>query len=94
MVEYLYNAIRATAGAENVITAKVTDDTGAPITAGVQLVLHISDNEMIAFEGEYLEETWMFPIPAEMTKDLKGRYWYCVRHYTDQLCFKQPIYFV
>lgn len=94
MLEYLYNAIRATAGANEIIAAKVTDETGAPITAGVQLVLHTKDNTMITIEGEYMEDTWMFPLSADLTKDLKGRCWYCIRHYDDQLCFQQPIYFV
>lgn len=94
MVEYLYNAIRATAGVDNVIAAIVTEESGAPITAGVQLVLHTSDTEMITFEGDCLDNTWTFIIPAEFTKDLKRRCWYCFKHNSDQLCFKQPIYFV
>ena len=94
MLEYLYNAIRVTAGADEAIAAKVTDEVGEPITAGCQLILYPDDNTMITIEGDYIDGVWMFSLPADMTKDLKGRCWYYIKHDSEQLCFKQPIYFV
>ena len=94
MVEYLYDAIRATAGTNIILSAKVTDDLGNPITEDVSLVIHTSDTHMIMVEGLYTDEYFIFEIPAEITKDLKGKYWYCVKHNDEQLCFNNPIYFV
>lgn len=96
MVEYLYNCIRATAGADETIAAVVSNNAGQPITAGIYLVLHYGDNEMLTIDGNYNAESelWEFPLTADFTKNLKGKCWYCFRHYSDQLCFKQPIYFV
>lgn len=94
MVEYLYDAIRAAAGTDITIAAEATDEFGNVITDGCALVLHLDGNKMIFVSGDYLEGVWNFTIPAETTQDLKGRYWYCVKHYDSQLCFKQPIYFV
>lgn len=94
MLEYLYDAIRVSAGADETIAAVVTNEVGEPITAGVYLVLHTNDTAMVTIDGQYIEDTWLFTLPADFTKDLKGRCWYCIKHENDQLCFKQPIYFV
>lgn len=94
MLEYLYNAIRVTAGAEESIAARVTDDKGEPITAGVYLMLYADDDTILTIEGEYIENMWMFRLPADFTENLSGRCWYCIKHDGEQLCFKQPIYFI
>lgn len=96
MIEYLYDAIRAHAGNDITIAAVVTDDEGNNITEDCALVLHDKDREtMIAkFEGTYSEGEWLFLIPADITKGLDGRYWYCVMRKGNALCFKQPIYLV
>lgn len=94
MIEYLYDAIRATAGTNATIAAEATDELGNPISDGCYFVIHIDDNKMISFTGDCVEGVWVFEIPAEITKDLKGKYWYCIKHNDEQLCFKQPIYFV
>jgi hypothetical protein len=94
MLEYLYDAIRATAGSELQITAKVFDDLGKPIVEGCEFVLHINDESIITIGGSYEGDTWVFTIPAEFTKGLKGRYWYCIKHGSEQLCFMQAIYLV
>ena len=97
MIEYLYDAIRAAAGNDLVISADITDEFDQPVTENCVLWLHDTDREtMIAeIKGNYSEEEgWTFTIPAEITKGLKGRYWYCVRHEGTSLCFKQPIYLV
>jgi len=94
MIEYLYDAIRATAGTNIVIAAEATDELGRPITDGCSFVLHMDDNKMFSTTGECVNGIFSFKVPADVTKDLKGRYWYCVQHNDEQLCFKQPIYFI
>ena len=93
MIEYLYNAIRASAGTEVTISAKITDDNDIPITDECVLLVHENDKH-IEVEGVYIENTWFFTIPAEVTAEMNGRYWYCFKHGDVQLSFKQPIYFV
>lgn len=93
MIEYLYNCIRATAGQDICICAVITDDDGNPIASGCSLMLH-NDEEMFSqVNGVYDGEAWSFDIPAEDTKGLKGRYWYCICKDNTNLCFKTPIYF-
>lgn len=93
MIEYLYDAIRASAGQPIIITADIQND-GTSLTEGCGLMLH-SDSEMLCrVEGVYDGEMWSFTIPAEITEGLKGRYWYCICYDNTQLCFKEPIYLV
>ena len=99
MIEYLYNCIRATAGQNITVDAKITDDSGEALTQSCGFMLHDKndDKTMLArVDGEYLseEEMWRFTVPAEVTKGLKGRYWYCICHEDQNVCFKQPIYLV
>ena len=94
MIEYLYDAIRASAGTDITVSAKVTDDDGNPITEGCMFMLHTDEMLLVSVEGEYVEDTWFFTIPKEVTKGLHGRYRYCICTENDELCFKQPIYFV
>jgi hypothetical protein len=94
MIEYLYDAIRAAAGNDIAIQAEITDDNGNNIIEDCYLVLHDKDDSMLAnISGSYEEGIWTFLINAETTKDLKGRYMYCIRCANSSLCFKQPIYF-
>lgn len=92
MIEYLYNAIRATAGADINIVARVTEDSES--VEGTCLALHISEDSMIMIEGELVNDVYQFTIPAEVTAGLSGRYWYCFMKDNQPLCFKEAIYFV
>lgn len=95
MIEYLHNAIRAMAGADIVIEAKITDESGSIVTTGCKLMIHTPDEAMIAaIDGVCVAEVWQFIIPAELTEGLKGRYWYCIQHEGKPLCFKEPLYLV
>ena len=94
MIEYLFDAIRATAGSDNIIAAKVSDELGNPVTSDVVLRIHLNDGKMIDVIGDPVNDTLYFSIPASVTEGLKGRHSYCVRHLDEQLCFMQPIYFV
>lgn len=92
-IEYLYDAIRATAGSDICICAEAFDEEGERITDNCTLVLNDGVSELARAEGVYEDEAWKFHIPAAATKGLNGRYWYCIRHNNNRLCFNQPIYF-
>lgn len=94
MIEYLYNAIRATAGTPIVITAIITDDAEIPIEEGCSLELH-NDKELLeTVAGSLNQETtlWEFTLEPQVTAHLCGRFWYRIRHNEEILCFKEPIY--
>lgn len=96
MIEYLYNAIRATAGEDISIAAKIVSDSGIPVENSCHLVLYDNqDNILTKIDGALIDETWQFTIPAAITADIRGRYWYCICNEThNKLSFKQPIYLV
>lgn len=96
MIEYLYNAIRATAGQDITIAARITEKN-EDITTGCGLMLHDKKGGLLTtVDGNYTEAEgiWNFTITADVTSGLKGRYWYCICHDNSNLCFKQPIYLV
>lgn len=98
MIEYLYNGIRAHAGNDLTISAVVTDESGKDIVEGVALMFHDKDRNTMLYKanGTYSEETQetTFVIPREITEGKNGRYWYCIMHEGNALCFKEPIYLV
>jgi hypothetical protein len=97
MIEYLFDAIRATTGQDIHIAAEITDDNGIVLTEGCYINLFSPDKEYIAsFDGEYNEENgeWIFTIPAEATEGLVGRYFYCIAYNGQSLCFRAPLYLV
>ena len=94
MVEYLYDAIRASAGDNVSLGAVIPDATGDE-----DCVLRLYDderNEFFVADGFFDTENeyWGFTIPSEITSTLHGRYWYCICDRGVKLQFKQPIYFV
>ena len=92
MIEYLYDAIRATAGLDIDITAIITDDSGEPIVRDCSLMLSDDEEVITMAEGIFDGEAWVFNIPAAITQGLSGRYWYCIHNGDTTLCFKKPIY--
>lgn len=98
MIEYLYDLIRATSGSTATIKSVITEEDGSFITEDCKLVLHDKDRDTMIEEvaGTYDADTneWTFIISAATTKELKGRYWYCIKHSGTNICFKTPIYFV
>lgn len=98
MIEYLHDAIRATAGQEIAVAAEITDDNGDSIFEGCHIMLYAPDRETLVatFDGTYNAEKneWTFIIPGEATEGLHGRYWYCICYFNANLCFKQPVYLV
>lgn len=95
MIEYLLNAIRATAGNDVEITAIIEDDTGAPITENCHIMLFDKDLKLLStFDGNYQGDGfWAFTIPADETKGKQGRHWYKICTPQSSLCFTQPLYF-
>jgi hypothetical protein len=94
MIEYLYDAVRATAGEDFTITAKLTDDDGNIITDVCHVMIHEDDNVIYTAPGSLIEDIWYFTIPGEITKGRKGRYFYCICHHETSMCFKQPLYLI
>lgn len=94
MVEYLYDCIRATAGEDITITAKISEEDGTAIIEGCSLVLFDDNEILVLVEGVYEENVWLFTIPADITEGLKGRCWYSVKYKDSSLCFAEPIYLV
>lgn len=93
MIEYLHNAIRATAGEDAKILALIAGFDGVAIDSGCHFMIYDDDDNLVAMaDGVVNEENlWEFHVP---TAELKGSYWYCICHEHERLCFKQPIYFV
>ena len=97
MIEYLYNAIRATTGQDICICADITNAEGVLLTEGCYINFFSPEKEFIAsFDGTYDADSseWKFVIPGEATKGLVGRYFYCIAYNGQSLCFRQPIYLV
>lgn len=92
MIEFLYNAIRATAGENIVIAAKITDEDGANITESCHVMLYDDLILLATVDGTFDGDEWEFVIPADVTSGRIGRYWYCICANNNSLCFKQPLY--
>lgn len=95
MIEYIHNAIKASAGQPIGVTAKITNEDNTEITDNCSLMIHTDKEMLLSVEGIYLGSSiWQFEVPAEATKGLKGRYWYCICNDNNNLCFKEPLYLV
>lgn len=96
MVEYLYDAIKATAGEDIPIIMEIRNPEGELVTEGCGFSIHCEDGQICRVEGTYSEseQIWRFVIPAELTKGHTGRHYYCVCKEDGTLSFKTPIYLV
>lgn len=96
MVEYIYDAIKASANTEAQIAAVITGDEGEAITEGCSIKLFSDEELLYENKGNYFNETWFFSIPAKVTSKLHGRYWYYIYDDINNKClnFKQPFYIV
>jgi hypothetical protein len=94
MIEYLYNAIRATAGEDITIAAEITDNSGFCVNDGCALMLWDDEELLTSVDGMLIDDLWNFTIPAAATTGFKGRYWYCICHKHNKLQFKEPLYLV
>ena len=95
MIEYLYNAIKATAGRDIELAAKVTNESGKVVNEQCHLMLMDESGDLITrATGNLIDGVWQFTIPAAVTADKQGRFWYCICGEEQNYCFKQPIYLV
>ena len=93
MIEYIYDVIKASAGQEFIVTAKITTENGT-VPTGCHFNLYDGENKIATHQGTCANGVYEFIIPAETTAKLRGRYWYCIcdeKHST--LNFRKPIYF-
>lgn len=90
MIEYLHRAVKATAGKEVVITAKILDDN---ITTDCKLCLYDDKKEINTFDNYYDmdNETLYFILPADAFPHT-GRYFYTICHYGASITNKEPLY--
>ena len=93
MIEYLYDAIRVTAGQGFTVGAQIKDDEGELITSGCYMTIYNDEESFVKINGIFDGVAWNFQVPAEATKGLEGRFWYCVSHEGTDICFPQPLYF-
>lgn len=93
MIEYIYDAVRATAGEDIVVSAIITDNKGAAITEDCGITFY-GNSKTTAVSGVYYEDLkqWAFIIPANVTEGLNGRYFYTIWQGAKDLCFKKPLY--
>lgn len=96
MIEYLHNAIRATAGTNVVVIARLADGDGVPITSGAHFMLFEEDATTLlaTIDGDYnsSDDIWEFILDAELTSGRCGKHWYRICIEGEPLCFKQPFY--
>ena len=94
MIEYLYNAIKASGGDDIRIAAELTDSNGNAIKGGCRLQLYDNNVLIDTVDGTYNKDSneWTFIIPSVVTEGLTGRYFYSISHDTSHLQFKQPLY--
>ena len=55
MIEYIYNAIKATAGEDITIAASITDDNNQPITSGCTLEIFDDEEVLVTIDGIYAD---------------------------------------
>lgn len=93
MTEYLYDAIHAINGEAIDIAAQITDADGNNIESGCSLAV-FDDNCSLFYkaDGVYANGMWTFVIPAEVSQNMRGRYWYRVMNADGSLNFNAPIY--
>ena len=95
-IEYLYDMVKATGGEDILITALITENDETAEAAG----FHLYDQELteIGYSQGQLDENGLyfeFLVPGEVTKHLKGRYFYTICDGSGgSRCFYQPILIV
>jgi hypothetical protein len=96
LIEYIYDAIKATAGEDIPIIMEVRNPEGELVTEGCGISIHCTEDQVCRVDGVYDADgqVWKFVIPGEATKGHTGRHYYCVCKADGTLNFKTPIYLV
>lgn len=92
MVEYLYDAVKATAGEVIAVSTRITDDEGNVNSSGCVIEVYKDDTQISTTPGELSGEEYSFNIPAIIET---GRYFYLIKDLEgNSFEFKQPLYLV
>ena len=96
MIEYLYDAVRASDGEDMTITATIRDNDGTTITDGCALRIFDEDGALIEeVGGTYYTDCgrWEFKFNFP-THKARARYFYTIAHNGEEINFKARIYVV
>lgn len=94
MIEYIYDALKVTAGQGFTVGAQITDDDGELIRSGCYMTIYNDEEMFVKVNGIFDGTAWNFQVPAEAVQGLEGRFWYCISHLGSDISFKQPLYFM
>ena len=96
MIEYLYDAVRASDGEDMTITATIRDNDGTTITDGCALRIFDEGGALIEeVGGTYYAgvERWEFKFTFP-THKARARYFYTIAHNGEDINFEARIYVV
>ena len=96
MIEYLYDAVRASDGEDVTITATIRENDGTTITDGCALRIFDEGGALIEeVDGTYYTdvERWAFKFTFP-THKARARYFYTIAHNGEDINFKVRIYVV
>ena len=96
MIEYLYDAVRASDGEDVTITAAIRENDGTTITDGCALRIFDEDGALIEeVGGTYYTDVgrWAFKFTFP-THKARARYFYTIAHNGEDMNFKARIYLV
>lgn len=96
MIEYLYDAVRASDGEDMTITATIRDNDGTTITDGCALRIFDEGGALIEeVGGTYYTDAarWEFKFTFP-THKARARYFYTIAHNGEDMNFKARIYLV
>ena len=96
MIEYLYDAVRASDGEDMTITATIRDNDGTTITDGCALRIFDEGGALIEeVDGTYYTDVgkWAFKFTFP-THKARARYFYTIAHNGEDINFKARIYVV
>lgn len=85
---------QASSGQDITILADITDAEGAKIARECFIELWQGNNAIYKANGAYNGEIWAFTIPADVTIDLHGRFFYAISNNEHNLCEIKPIYII
>ena len=94
-VEYIDSIIKITGGANALIGAEIVDTSGNRVTdVRSHLMLYHPQDELVATVHGTVADDGIheYLVPAELTKGVVAKWWYCICINNEPLCFKQPFY--
>lgn len=89
-IEYLGDYSRASSGQDVRIEAIITDN-GDVVATNCQISLWNGTDVIFETDGEYNDGVWAFVIPASVTIELHGLYYYAISNGGEYVDVRQPI---